>query len=52
MPTRDQLSRRLERTEAYLQDTLLPFWIKRAPDPAGGFLSWVRSCPKRRPLYR
>ena len=39
MPTRDQLSRRLERTEAYLQDTLLPFWIKRAPDPAGGFLS-------------
>lgn len=26
-------------TRAYLEDVLLPFWIERAPDAAGGFLS-------------
>ena len=31
----------LERTERYLTETLLPFWIERSPDPEhGGFLSY------------
>jgi len=31
----------LRRTEAYLTDTLLPFWIENSPDPEyGGFLTY------------
>ena len=31
----------LERTESYLRDTLLPFWMEKSPDrEVGGFLSY------------
>ena len=41
MPTRDEITDVLARTERYLTETLLPFWIERAPDPAyGGFLTY------------
>ena len=37
----EELRDRLSRTETYLTDTLLPFWIERSPDrEAGGFLSY------------
>lgn len=39
MSNQSKFRRRLERTETYLRDTLLPFWIERAPDPPHGFLS-------------
>jgi len=41
MPTTAEITAVLERTEAYLTDTLLPFWIDRSPDrEAGGFLTY------------
>ena len=31
----------LDRSREYLQETLLPFWMQRSPDPeCGGFLTW------------
>ncbi|MDP6928233.1 MAG: AGE family epimerase/isomerase [Planctomycetota bacterium] len=31
----------LDRSREYLQETLLPFWMQRSPDPEyGGFLTW------------
>ena len=39
MPTRNETTSILKKTEAYLTGALLPFWIERAPDPEfGGFL--------------
>ena len=41
MPPINQLTAILKKTESYLTQTLLPFWIQRAPDPqAGGFLTY------------
>jgi len=41
MATSEDIRDRLQRTEAYLTDTLLPFWLERSPDPEfGGFLSY------------
>lgn len=37
----------LDRTEAYLTEVLLPFWIERSPDPQyGGFLTHFDECGK------
>ncbi len=39
-PTKDEVVDVLKRTEAYLTQVLLPFWIENAPDPEfGGFLT-------------
>jgi mannose/cellobiose epimerase-like protein (N-acyl-D-glucosamine 2-epimerase family) len=41
MPAKNEIMDILGRTEAYLRDTLLPFWLNNAPDPEyGGFLSY------------
>ena len=41
MTCRSDIEARLRRTEDYLRDVLLPFWIERSPDPDhGGFLSY------------
>ena len=41
MPDSQEIARRLERTEDYLTQTLLPFWIERSPDADfGGFLTY------------
>ncbi|NLF01109.1 MAG: N-acylglucosamine 2-epimerase [Anaerolineales bacterium] len=41
MPGQRELTATLEHLEHYLQDSLLPFWIERSPDPAfGGFLTY------------
>lgn len=41
MPDRDTLARLLERTERYLTERLLPFWMERSPDPEfGGYLTY------------
>jgi len=41
MPAISELNRYLQRTETYLVDTLLPFWIERSLDPdCGGFLTY------------
>ena len=41
MPDRSDVQDVLDRTESYLTDTLLPFWIERSPDPEyGGFLTY------------
>lgn len=41
MPTRDEISNVLRRTEDYLRGKLLPFWLENSPDPGyGGFLSY------------
>ena len=41
MPAKNEIMDILGRTEAYLRDTLLPFWLDNAPDPEyGGFLSY------------
>ena len=32
MPTREEIAGLLERTETYLTQTLLPFWIERSPE--------------------
>ena len=40
MPEGQAVQHWLEKIEAYLTGTLLPFWIERSPDPAGGFLTW------------
>jgi len=41
MPAREEIAGLLERTETYLTQTLLPFWIERAPDREyGGFLTY------------
>ena len=41
MPDRREIQQVLERTETYLTDTLLPFWIERSPDrEVGGFLTY------------
>jgi len=41
MPPRAEILSILQRTETYLSDTLLPFWIGRSPDPEfGGFLTY------------
>ncbi len=41
MPTNAEVIDRLTRTETYLTEKLLPFWIERSPDPAyGGFLTY------------
>jgi mannose 2-epimerase len=40
MPTLSDINGYLQRTETYLGETLLPFWIERSPDPdCGGFLT-------------
>ncbi|MCL5269298.1 MAG: AGE family epimerase/isomerase [bacterium] len=40
MPTKSEVSSILEKTQTYLTEVLLPFWIERSPDPEwGGFLS-------------
>ena len=41
MPSHEEISSILDRTESYLNNSLLPFWLGRSPDPAfGGFLSY------------
>jgi mannobiose 2-epimerase len=41
MPDRAEIDDLIRRTEDYLTQTLLPFWIERSPDPkCGGFLSY------------
>ena len=41
MPDAREVEELIARTERYLTETLLPFWIERSPDPeAGGFLSY------------
>ena len=41
MPTQAEITDILQRTETYLKDTLLPFWLERSPDPEfGGFLTY------------
>jgi len=41
MPDQKEIADLLERTETYLEKTLLPFWITRSPDAeAGGFLTY------------
>ena len=41
MPTVPQIAELLDRTESYLTETLLPFWIERSWDrQAGGFLTY------------
>jgi mannobiose 2-epimerase len=41
MPDRSEITVVLRKTEQYLTDTLLPFWIERSPDPQyGGFLTY------------
>src|SRR5450756_1490256 len=41
MPPHEEITDILERTESYLKDSLLPFWMERSPDPEfGGFLSY------------
>ena len=41
MPTEAEVAGVLGKTEDYLTETLLPFWIQRSPDPAfGGFLTY------------
>jgi len=41
MPDPNEISDLLRRTETYLTDTLLPFWIERSPDEElGGFLTY------------
>jgi len=44
MPERAEIVELADRTEAYLTDTLLPFWIERSPDAEqGGFLTYFDS---------
>jgi hypothetical protein len=33
MPPHAEITDILERTETYLKETLLPFWMERSPDP-------------------
>ncbi|MCG3181312.1 MAG: Cellobiose 2-epimerase [Phycisphaerae bacterium] len=41
MPDRAEIAELIARTESYLNDRLLPFWIENSPDPEfGGFLSY------------
>ena len=41
MPARAELVGILEKTESYLTEVLLPFWIRKSPDGAyGGFLTY------------
>ncbi len=41
MPDAEHIAELLRRTEDYLTETLLPFWIERSPDPeCGGFLTY------------
>ena len=41
MPSHAEIIQILEKTESYLKNTLLPFWLERSPDPEfGGFLSY------------
>ncbi len=41
MPDRKELADLLDRTQTYLEKTLLPFWITRSPDAeCGGFLTY------------
>lgn len=41
MPKPERIAEYLERTEGYLTETLLPFWIERSPDGEhGGFLTY------------
>jgi len=41
MPDRKELADLLDRTQGYLEETLLPFWITRSPDAeCGGFLTY------------
>jgi mannobiose 2-epimerase len=41
MPDKDEIAQLLAQTEAYLTETLLPFWIENSPDgEAGGFLTY------------
>jgi len=41
MPQRDEITQLIDKTERYLTELLLPFWITRAADRAyGGFLSY------------
>lgn len=41
MPTHTEVTDLLTRTEKYLTEKLLPFWIERSPDPVyGGFLTY------------
>jgi mannose 2-epimerase len=41
MPSPAEIKNVLTRTETYLREHLLPFWIERSPDPEyGGFLSY------------
>ena len=40
MPAASEVSGILRKTESYLRDVLLPFWIENSPDPThGGFLT-------------
>jgi len=44
MPERAEIVKLADRTEAYLVDSLLPFWIERSPDEeCGGFLTYFDS---------
>ena len=41
MPAKTEIREILARTETYLDDVLLPFWIERSPDREfGGFLTY------------
>ena len=41
MPLEQEIAEVLSRTESYLADILLPFWVQRSPDrEAGGFLTY------------
>lgn len=47
MPTQSEVEAILRKTQAYLTERLLPFWIENAPDPeSGGFLSHFDSTGK------
>ena len=40
MPTQEKIARILRKTQSYLTDTLLPFWMENSPDPPfGGYLT-------------
>ncbi len=40
-PSAGEVQRLMERTESYLTDVLLPFWVERSPDAeCGGFLTY------------
>ena len=47
-PSAGEVKRLMERTESYLTDVLLPFWVERSPDAErGGFLTYFDEFGRR-----